>query len=62
MKECCAKAAEEAVADEWKEINGWKPFLHFCGEWDYLLIDHHDEEFDACTCFGDKKPKKRSLA
>lgn len=29
---------------------GW---LHFCSEWDGLLIDQTDPEFDCCSClFG----------
>lgn len=29
-------------------------FLHYCPDWDYLLIDQTDIEFDACSCdFGD---------
>ncbi len=58
MDECCKTAVEKAVNDEWKHINGWKPFLHYCAEWDYLLIDQHDDEFRACRCYPDKMPKK----
>jgi hypothetical protein len=25
-------------------------FLHFCHDWDYLLIDQTDPEFDCCHC------------
>ena len=25
-------------------------FLHFCDEWDGLLIDKSDPEFDCCGC------------
>lgn len=25
-------------------------FLHFCDEWDGLLIDQTDPEFECCTC------------
>lgn len=24
--------------------------LHFCDDWDFLLIDKSDPEFDACCC------------
>ncbi len=30
-------------------------FLHFCDEWDGLLIDKSDHEFDCCSCtFSDE--------
>jgi hypothetical protein len=47
MNECC----REAIKQQWEEIERWKPFLHFCCEWDGLLIDFGDAEFDACGCF-----------
>jgi hypothetical protein len=25
-------------------------FLHFCDEWDGMLIDRTDDEFDCCSC------------
>jgi hypothetical protein len=25
-------------------------FLHFCDEWDFMLIDKDDPEFDCCIC------------
>lgn len=25
-------------------------FLHFCADWDYLVIDQTDPEFESCTC------------
>ncbi len=25
-------------------------FLHFCDDWDGLLIDQADPEFEACSC------------
>ena len=44
------------VNDEnWTEMRKWKPYLHFCTEWDGLCIDLNDPEFDACLCF-DPKP------
>jgi len=27
------------------------PFLHFCHEWDGMLIDETFPEFDCCICF-----------
>jgi hypothetical protein len=47
MNDCCKKTLEE----EYREIHEWKPFLHWCPEWDYLLIDKSDGEFEVCTCF-----------
>lgn len=38
------------VKDEWIEISRWKPYLHFCSEWDGLLIDKGDVEFESCQC------------
>lgn len=30
-------------------------FLHFCDEWDGLLIDRDDPEFECCSCtFNDE--------
>ena len=46
------------LADTWTEALKWKPYLHYCYEWDGLLIDVSDDEFDACTCF-ENKPKRR---
>jgi hypothetical protein len=44
--------AEQRGEDKlWEEINQWKPNLHFCPEWDYLLIDKTDVEFECCRCF-----------
>lgn len=40
-----------ALEKEWKEIRYWKPTLHWCHEWDGLLIDKNDPEFEACRCF-----------
>lgn len=25
-------------------------FLHFCADWDYLVIDQTDHEFESCSC------------
>lgn len=27
------------------------PTLHLCPEWDFMLIDDSDVEFDCCGCF-----------
>ena len=45
-------AEAEAIKSEWKEIHRWKPYLHWCREWDGLLIDKGDPEFEACLCFN----------
>lgn len=26
-------------------------FAHFCYDWDLMLIDETDREFEACLCF-----------
>lgn len=31
------------------------PTLHFCMEWDELLIEETDGEFDYCHCFRESK-------
>ena len=31
-------------------------YAHYCYEWDELLIDEHDPEFEACLC-GMPNPK-----
>jgi hypothetical protein len=25
--------------------------LHYCADWDLLMINENDPEFEACTCF-----------
>ena len=45
-----AEAVKTAVANEWREIHKWKPYLHFCDEWDGLLINIGDPEFKVCRC------------
>jgi len=27
------------------------PRLHFCPEWDFMLINDDDPEFEACSCY-----------
>lgn len=49
MNQCC----KQAVKEEWKEIGHWKPFLHWCRDWDMLLIDKDDPEFENCNCVFD---------
>lgn len=49
------RAIKEALTKEWEEIHKWKPFLHFCQDWDFLLIDKTDEEFEHCHCYEVKK-------
>lgn len=44
------KMRDEAIGHLWEEINQWKPTLHFCRDWDFLLIENGDPEFDACQC------------
>jgi hypothetical protein len=41
---------DQALAHLWEEINAWKPTLHFCRDWDFLLIENGDPEFEACGC------------
>jgi len=38
----------DKIPDEMLKMN---PTLHFCTEWDDLVIDDSCEEFAACTCF-----------
>lgn len=35
------------IPDECKFLN---PTLHFCPDWDGLLIDESDPEFETCHC------------
>lgn len=51
MNACC----EKAIESEWEEIHKFKPFLHFCPDWDYMLIDKGQEEFENCFCFDDNQ-------
>lgn len=36
------------------ECSFQNPTLHLCPDWDFLLIDDSDPEFETCTC----KPKE----
>lgn len=31
------------------------PTLHFCCEWDYLLIDKTMREYECCRCYKESK-------
>jgi hypothetical protein len=55
MRHIMENLVEIALEEEWKEIRKWKPFLHWCSEWDGLLIDKNDPEFEVCTCFPKEK-------
>lgn len=48
------KIWDAALQAEYKHIHHWKPKLHWCQDWDGLLIDQGDPEFEHCNCF----PKK----
>ncbi len=41
---------DQAIEHLWEEINQWKPTLHFCRDWDFLLIENGYAEFTACRC------------
>ncbi len=28
-------------------------FLHYCSDWDFLLIDETDSEIESCTCYSE---------
>lgn len=45
------EAAREAEEKLWKEISDQRPFLHSCQDWDFMLIDSVDAEFEACHCY-----------
>jgi hypothetical protein len=32
-----------------------RPTLHFCYEWDGLVIEEGDAEFECCNCFEENK-------
>lgn len=38
-----------------KELYDKYPSLHFCPNWDLLLIEENDPEFECCTCGFPKK-------
>lgn len=41
-----------------KKYNEDNPTLHFCREWDFLLIDDGDVEFEACLCYRERTDVK----
>ena len=58
MNDCCKAVLKE----EWAEINRWKPHLHFCPDWDFLLIDKGETEFEYCHCFDKQRTKSTEKA
>lgn len=42
-------------AERFKKLKG--KHKHYCPEWDYMAIDEHDREFDACLCYR-KEPSQ----
>jgi hypothetical protein len=45
-----AKLSAQLTADDHAAAAG---FLHFCDDWDFMLIDKNDPEFECCSCiFG----------
>lgn len=46
-KELCRNLHLRLTADDHEQAGG---FLHFCDEWDGLLIDQNDPEFAFCGC------------
>ena len=48
-------AAEEFL---WSEIHEQNPTLHFCSDWDFMLIDKRDDEFECCHCFDKSRAQK----
>lgn len=46
---------------EWSDKHG--KFLHWCPDWDFLLISSEDPEFLACTCtFKDESGREELIA
>lgn len=41
---------DQAIEHLWQELNYEKPTLHFCRDWDFMLIDKTHDEFEACGC------------
>ena len=54
-----AEQLKVVVKEEWKAIHMWKPSLHWCRDWDFLLIDNGDPEFENCLCENMKKYKTK---
>ncbi len=51
------KAEVAGHKETWAEMKKWKPFLHWCHDWDGLLVDQDDVEFESCSCFENKPPR-----
>jgi len=34
---------------------------HQCPDWDYMVIEPKDPEFECCTCYEDEMEKKTAL-
>jgi hypothetical protein len=49
----CNEIEREGVIP--KECSFMNERLHFCPDWDGLLIDDSDPEFEHCRCFSEKK-------
>lgn len=45
--QCNQIEREGRIPDECLFLN---PTLHLCPDWDFLLIDSGDPEFEACCC------------
>lgn len=45
-----AEAVSDAEDALWKRLNEHMPTLHFCRDWDFLLIVEGDDEFLSCGC------------
>lgn len=41
------------IPDECRFLN---PTIHFCPDWDGLLIDDNDPEIESCHCFDETVP------
>lgn len=52
------KEALKEWEDAWALIKQFRPYFHFCDEWDGLPIDKGEPEFSACQCFPREKPRK----
>lgn len=50
IADAIAEATRDAIQDLWKQIRHWYPHMHFCPDWDFLLIHYRDPEFAHCTC------------
>jgi hypothetical protein len=53
-------ALEEYIACAGKPPPDGTRFLHFCWEWDFLVICEHDSEFSCCRCYDDPEARRLS--